>query len=122
MKFKLLILALVFAMIAAAQSVHSVTLNWVAPTSGGQVTGYNIYRSLTSGTYTTSPLASVSGMATTTYTDLSGTGNVLVEGTTYYYVVTSTGPGGESVHSPEASGKIPFFLPSPPTGLSVSAK
>jgi hypothetical protein len=74
----------------------SVTLGWSAsPSAAG---GYNVYRSTTSGAYTSSNKIA-SAVATTSYTD-SG----LTSGTTYYYVVTAVdGSGNESVFSNEAS-------------------
>ena len=40
----------------------------------------------------------MTGITGTSYTDTN-----LVNGTTYYYVVAATGPGGTSLNSPEAS-------------------
>jgi hypothetical protein len=82
---------------------HSVTLNWTAPppatpcnqppqcplpsgtqpTCFGDPASYNVYRSQTSGSYTTQPLANVQ-VPTTSYTDTS-----VVNGQTYYYKVTA---------------------------------
>jgi hypothetical protein len=65
-----------------------VALQWSAPTSGGPVTSYNVYRSGTQGVQGSLVASGVSG---TTYTDTSVTNNL-----TYYYVVTASGPGGQS--------------------------
>lgn len=86
--------------VVAVRSGHSVTLTWTASTSSG-VTGYNVYRSQTSG----GPYVQVNaGLATgTSYLDSSVTA-----GQTYYYVVTSVGQGSsESSYSNEASGAVP---------------
>ena len=78
---------------------HSVSLNWAA-SSTPNVT-YNVYRSVTSGSYST-PLAS-SGTATS-YTDTA-----VQAGQNYYYVVTAVSGGTESAHSNE----VPATVPSP---------
>ena len=80
-------------------AAHSVGLNWNASTS--TVSGYNIYRSTTSGTgyakLNGSPVASLS------YTD-----STVQNGTIYYYVTTAVDSGGtESLFSNEAQAIIP---------------
>ena len=73
----------------------SVALSWTAPTNPGSgISGYNIYRSTTSGEETLVH----QGVGGTTYTDAG-----LTNGTTYYYEVTAAGNGGESGKSNEAS-------------------
>jgi fibronectin type 3 domain-containing protein len=114
--FGLLIATLILAASSFAQTSHSVALTWTAPTGGSSVTGYNPYRGTTKGgPYTVLVTTPVAG---TTYTDTSG----LVEGTTYFYVVTSVGPGGESVSSNEASALIPVSKPLPPSNLTSTPK
>jgi hypothetical protein len=76
----------------------SVTLNWDAPSGGGQVTGYNVYRGTTSGGETF--LISVGNVLT--YQD-----NTVSAGQTYYYEVAATGPGGQSGFSNEAMATVP---------------
>jgi hypothetical protein len=81
---------------ALAQSAPSVALTWVASTTPNVT--YNIYRSNTSGAYSSSPLASVSG---TSYTDYT-----VQAGQTYFYVVKAmdfTNPDNLSSPSNEAS-------------------
>jgi beta-galactosidase len=68
-----------------------ITLTW--PASAG-ATNYVIWRGQMSG----DEIDAVSTNSGTTYTDTG-----LVNGTTYYYVVTAAGPGGVSGASPEAS-------------------
>jgi hypothetical protein len=78
---------------------HSVALNWNASTS--TVSGYNVYRSTTSGTgYTKINASLVSGL---TYTDSS-----VVNATTYYYVTTAVdSSGNESTYSNQATASVP---------------
>ena len=88
-----------------------VSLTWNASTGA---TGYNVYRSTTSGFYTT---ALASNVATTSYTDTT-----VSNGTHYYYVVTAvnatneeSGPSNEANALPAAPppvgslGKIYFI-------------
>jgi chitinase len=84
---------------AAADKPHAVNLSWSASTSS--VSGYNVYRSTTSGSgYTKLNSSLVTG---TTYTDSN-----VQSGTTYFYVTTSVDSGGdESAHSNQASATIP---------------
>jgi hypothetical protein len=84
---------------SATTGIHTVFLNWAtSPTSG--VT-YNVYRSTTSGSYTT-PLNSA-GLTGTVFADCS-----VAPGQTYYYVVRAVdGSGNQSPNSPEASVAVP---------------
>jgi Abnormal spindle-like microcephaly-assoc'd, ASPM-SPD-2-Hydin/Protein of unknown function (DUF1573) len=80
-------------------SAQTVLLSWNASTSS--VSGYNVYRSTTSGTgyarLNSSPVA------TPTYTD-----SALQSATTYYYVTTAVdASGNESANSNEAKAVIP---------------
>jgi fibronectin type 3 domain-containing protein len=78
---------------------HSVALSWIASTS--TVSGYNVYRSTTSGSgYVKINSALVTGL---TYTDSNVT-----SGTTYYYVTTAVdSSGNESTFSNQATAVIP---------------
>ena len=76
---------------------HSVMLNWVASITPGVT--YNVYRSTTSGVYS-SPL--VSSLSTTGYTD-----STVQSGQTYYYVVTAVNAGSESARSNQTPATIP---------------
>jgi len=84
-----------------------VVLTW---TGSLGATNYNIKRSTTSGTEIT--IASTGGTSTT-FTDT----NVL-DGVTYYYVVSALNTGGEGLNSGEVSA-TPLFSPQP-TGLTVT--
>jgi len=107
----LLLLGLIAVSLFSQNSPHSVTLTWNAPTSGGSVTGYNVKRSATSGAEVT-----IAATSTTSYIDPFQTTD---EGKKFFYVVTATGPGGESTPSNEVSATIPFSVPATPAGLSA---
>ena len=78
---------------------HSVSLSWTASTS--TVSGYNVYRSLTSGTGYTKLNGSL--VSVVDYTD-----SAVSNSTTYYYVTTAVdGSGNESINSNEAVAAIP---------------
>jgi hypothetical protein len=76
-----------------------VALQWSAPTTGGPVTSYNVYRSGTQGVQ--GPLL-VSGVTGNTYTDISAAND-----STYYYVVTAVNGVGPSSPSNELSAHPP---------------
>jgi len=85
------------------------TLKWTA-SSGA--TSYNVKRSTTSG----------SGYVTVT--NVTGTSVVnlgLVNGTTYYYVVSALNAGGESANSSQVSATPQVPPPAAPTGLAATA-
>jgi len=89
----------------ATVNFGQVSLTWSASSSA---TSYNVKRSTISGGETT--IANVTG---TSYTDT----NVL-NGTTYYYVISGVGAGGESPNSFETGVTLPTLLP--PTGLAAT--
>jgi hypothetical protein len=93
--------------LTATAGYGQVALSWLA--SGG-ATYYNIKRSFVPG----GPYTNVLATSTTTgYTDTN-----VVDGMTYYYVVSAANTGGESGNSPEASA-TPMFSPVP-TFVSVT--
>ena len=78
---------------------HTATLTWIASTS--TVSGYNVYRSTTSGTSYTKLNSGL--VAALTYNDTT-----VENGITYYYVVTAVDSSGvESVYSNQATAVIP---------------
>ena len=78
---------------------HTVSLSWTGSTS--VVSGYNVYRSTTSGAGYTKLNGSLAPAGS--YTD-----STVVNGTTYYYVTTAVdGTGTESAYSNEATAVIP---------------
>jgi autotransporter-associated beta strand protein len=80
--------------LAATPGSTQAILNWNAATGA---TGYNVKRSTTSG----SGYAIVGGGSNITTASFSDIG--LVNGTTYYYVVSSLNGGGEGTNSPQVS-------------------
>jgi uncharacterized protein (TIGR03437 family) len=103
-----------------AQTPHTVTLTWTwSQGDGPAATGFNVKRGVTTGgPYTI--IASLTGSTISTYTDASGTGNILTPGTTYYYVVTALSGGAESPPSPEAQALIPTSAPGAPASILIS--
>lgn len=96
-----------------------VVWSWAQAAGSGSATGFSILRSTTTGgPYT--PVGAVTGTTTQTFTDLSGPGNVLTQGSAYFYVVEASGPGGNSSNGPEAVAKIPFLPPNAPTTTTAT--
>ncbi|SEO82732.1 LamG domain-containing protein [Propionispora vibrioides] len=89
--------------LTATPGDSQVTLNWDVVTGA---TGYNVKRSLTAGGPYETIVTNVSG---TSYVDIN-----VVNGTTYYYVVTTVNANGESVNSNEASA-TPQAVENPPS-------
>jgi fibronectin type 3 domain-containing protein len=84
----------------AAAAAYSAVLNWTASTSS-DVTGYNVYRSTTSGGGYVKLNSSL--VTVLTYTD-----STVVDGQTYYYVTTSVDSSGEeSAYSDQQQAVIP---------------
>src|SRR4029077_11420076 len=96
--------------LTATPGDHQVALSWGA-SSGA--TGYNVYRSATSGSYTT-PLNG-SPILGTSYTDSSA-----LNGSTYFYVVRAVNGGGSSGNSNQVSATPQPPIPAPPTGLTAT--
>ena len=82
-------------------SSHSVTLTWTDSTSSG-VTGYNIYRSQTSGSGYAKLTATPLSATATSYTDTAVTA-----GQVYYYVATAVAGSTESGYSNQATASVP---------------
>jgi fibronectin type 3 domain-containing protein len=93
--------------LSAAVGNAQVGLSWNA-SSGA--TGYHVKRATVSG----GPYTTIQSPATTNYNDTA-----VVNGTTYYYVVSATNELGESANSAEASATPVAPPSSPPTGLSA---
>jgi cellulose 1,4-beta-cellobiosidase len=96
--------------LTAAAGNAQVVLNWTA-SSGA--TSYRVKRATVSG----GPYTSI---ATNTATSFTNTG--LVNGTTYYYVVSAANSGGESANSSQISATpAAGSVPAAPTGLAAIA-
>jgi fibronectin type 3 domain-containing protein len=93
---------------------HSVILTWEWYQGTGEIaTGFNVKRATISG----GPYTAITSTYSNIYIDTTN----LVEGATYYYVVTAYGPGGESDPSNEVSALIPVSITKPtiyPAGCS----
>jgi subtilase family serine protease len=104
--------------LAAAAGDARVTLSWSAPSSdgGSALTGYNVYRGVTSG----GEARIATGVGATTYADTS-----LTNGQVYYYKVTAANSVGESLASNEVSAAPvaapTATVPGAPTGMTASA-
>jgi fibronectin type 3 domain-containing protein len=101
---------------SATAGNNSVALAWTAPSSNGgsAVTGYNVYRSTTSGTET---------LLTTLGNVTNWTDTGLTAGVTYYYQLTAVNNVGESARSTERSAvptSADSTAPSKPSGLSAA--
>ena len=82
-----------------------VSLTWSA--SAG-ATSYNVKRSPNSG----GPYTTIANTSSTNYTDTS-----VLDGTTYYYVVSAVGAGGEGANSAQVSARPPLPpVPDPQIG------
>jgi hypothetical protein len=78
---------------------YSVALSWMASTS--TVSGYNVYRSTTSGTGFTK-------LNSALLTNVNYTDTTVQDGATYYYVTTSVdSSGNESGYSNQATAVVP---------------
>lgn len=98
---------------AFAQTAHHNDLSWVAGTctptqTCGAVSAFNVKRSSTTG----GPYVTIAPVSSTilSFSDASG----LVEGQHRFYVITATGPGGESAASNEVDLVTPFSVPAAP--------
>jgi len=100
--------------LSATGANAAVNLTWTAPSSGGSpITGYNLYRSTSSGTETLLVKLGV----TTSYSDTAVT-----NGKKYFYEITAVNNIGESTISAEASAtpSVPTVtVPSAPQSLSA---
>lgn len=99
--------------IAQTPQLHGITLKWIASTSAG-VAGYFVYRGTVSGgPYTKITPTVVTGL---TYFD------PVVDGNTYFYVLTALDNGVETGISNQASATALGPQGNPPTGLGATAQ
>ncbi len=100
-------------------SGSTVTVSWTASSGGTPATGYNVYRSDTSG-FVPGPSTLLGSTAATTYVDSS-----VAVGTWYYVVVATDAAADVSAPSAEASAAVvppppDTTPPTPPTSTSTS--
>jgi hypothetical protein len=105
---KALKIAAVPGNLSASGGVGSISLVWSASPGA---TAYNVKRSTTSG----GPYGQIATSGSPSYTDSS-----VVAGTTYYYVVSSVAPDGESANSAEVA-TMAASVPLTPTNLRAVA-
>lgn len=113
--------SLVILLLSLPAWAHSVTLHWKAPVTGTPPDHYKVYRSLISGSgYQL--MGEIPSSATGFVNGSNLDGTPLVEGTTYFYVVTSVAGTAESGPSNEIACPIPITAgvqaPSGLTGAS----
>ena len=91
--------------LAGVAGTGNVALTW---TAGAGANVYNVKRSVTKG----GPYSTVGNATATSFSDIN-----VVNGTTYYYVVSATNGGGESANSNEVSATPMTANPGVVTGL-----
>lgn len=117
----LALLAVFLALPAQGQTAHAVGLSWATGTGGGSPSGFNVYRTTTSGgcsTVTATGCTKVgsTSASTTTFTDTTVQG-----GTTYFWVVTAFNSTGESTPSNQVTATIPPDVPTAPSNLTITS-
>ena len=101
--------AAIIASVTAAATNGQIVVSWI----GSPGSNYNLKRSfVTGGPYSTI----ASSLAATNFTDASAAACQ-----NYYYVVTITNAGSESLNSPEANAYVPGPLPSQFTSADIGA-
>ncbi|MFW9914322.1 MAG: SBBP repeat-containing protein [Candidatus Thorarchaeota archaeon] len=100
-------------LMASLTASHQVLLTWSSPLDEGNspIIGYRIYRGTSSGFYD-------SFLAETTSEDFVDT--TVVDGVTYYYIVTAVNALGESLFSNEVS-TTPTAIPTVPQNFSATS-
>ena len=99
------------AAITATPGNAQAALSWTASTGA---TSYNLYYSLSAGV-TTATGTKVGNLTGTTYTQTG-----LTNGSTYFYIVTAVGLGGESLPSVQTSAKPTAPVAAAPGALTAS--
>jgi len=99
--------------VSAKAGDGQVAVSWTSVTGA---TSYSVYYRTSAGVTIANGTKVMSASATSTITGL-------VNGTTYYFVVTAVNAGGESTLSVEANAKpqAPVLVPGAPTGVAATA-
>ncbi len=100
------------ASVSAVSGNAQVTIDWNSDVLGA--TSYNLYWSTTAGVTKATGTKVAGATAPFVHTGLTN-------GTTYYYVVTAVGAGGEGVESAQTSATPQVPVPSAPQGVSAIA-
>ena len=106
-------------------ALHCADLSWSGPSGGGTPTGYNVYRTMTTGgCATVNPLPSgCTKVGSTNANTGQFTDSPLAASTTYFWVVTATNAAGESTPPAQVTATTTADpVPNPPTGLTVTAQ
>ena len=101
------------AITSITAAIGSLTVNWNVPASGNPITSYRLYRSTISGSYSSSPYATIT--SGTSYGD-----NAVAYPTHYYYKVSAVSSSGEGAKSSEATA-VPLAPPTAPNAPSLTA-
>src|SRR5262245_38977753 len=116
------VFALVLLLLASSLSAQQVNLTWDPSPSTCSGLGYNVYRSMTAGTYAGPPVNTKLIMAAPTaaapFVD-----STVQRGLTYFYIVKTSCSGLESAPSNEVTAKVADarILPSPEGLTSTGA-
>lgn len=90
---------------------HSVTLTWIAPTTGDAVTNYDVQRAdVVNGTV--GAFATIGSPTGVSFVDTN-----VIAGKSYEYRVASVNAAGESTFIVSPIELIPLAVPQPPTAL-----
>jgi hypothetical protein len=96
--------------LTASKGIGKVRLAW---TGSSGATSYNVYRGLSAGAESATPIAT--GITTTSYTNTG-----LTNGKTYFFKVAAVDAGGTSPLSNEVSATPQVSAPPAPTGLTAT--
>jgi hypothetical protein len=107
--------ALLTSLAFAQAAPHSVTLTWTPGTGGTLPTGFNVKRAAIAG----GPYLTIASPVAATFVDPF---QFTDEGKKFFYVVSATGPGGESPNSAEVPATIPFSVPATPSTPTATVK
>jgi hypothetical protein len=104
--------------------LHCANVSWTwSQGTGGSATGYNIYRTLTSGGCATDTAVGCTKAGTVTAPTLTFTDSPLAPSTTYFWVITAYNSSGESPTSTQVTATtLADPVPASPANVTVTAK